>query len=218
MPEARSTPAGLPQLRALGVAQASAEMQQRPGDVVGLEIIPAAIEVDESAGRELPVFVEDEPDSPATALDCLATGAALGLAARRALGSADTRQAPVRALLARRLLEALMFRDRVARLREALEQRFRSLVGGTERMKPDRHLSIGERIRQPLAESQLAARDRHGAAAALGAPACGRLEDVGHPERIAPISQGRSVECLQVRRHAAATLRPTPLRTAPSRR
>src|SRR5687767_14808314 len=101
MPQARSTPAGAPQVLALGVAQSGAEMQQRAGDAVGLEIIPAAIEVDESAGRELPFLVEDKPDSPAAALDRLLAGTALGLAARSALRSADPRQAPVRELLAR---------------------------------------------------------------------------------------------------------------------
>ena len=160
-------------------------MQQRPGDVVGLEIIPAALEVDESAGRELPLLVKEQPDPPPAALDRLAAGAAFGLAARRALRSADPRQAPVRELLACCLLEALALRYVFARFRQTLEQRFRPLVGGTERMEPDRHFPVGERIRQPLAESQLTARDCGRAAAALGAATRGGFEDVGHAGRIA---------------------------------
>jgi predicted N-acetyltransferase YhbS len=51
-------------------------------------------------------------------------------------------------------------------------------------MKPQRHLALAKGIGQALAETQLAALNGPGTAAALGATASGRFEEVGHAARI----------------------------------
>jgi hypothetical protein len=54
-------------------------------------------------------------------------------------------------------------------------------------MKPSAHLALAERVRQTLAEAQLAAGNDLSAAAALRAAAAGGLEDVFHrPTLLAP--------------------------------
>src|SRR6266581_2921680 len=169
-----------PQFLALVGAQVPPEVEHPVQDVVGLEVGLAAVEVDESPGREAPFLIEHEPDAPATARDGLAAAAALRLRARRALGAVDPREAPVREARARRALEALPAGHVRGRFREGLKQRLRPLVGRAHRMEPQRHLALRKGVGQALAEAQLPALEDLSAAAALGAAASGGFEEVGH--------------------------------------
>src|SRR6266404_4778044 len=51
-------------------------------------------------------------------------------------------------------------------------------------MKPQGHLSFPKEVGKAFAEAKLSALDRPGAAAALGATACGGFKEVSHPGRI----------------------------------
>src|SRR2546430_6286501 len=169
-----------PQFLAFVSAQVPAEAEHAIQDVVGRKGRLAAVEVHETARNEAPLFVEDEPDAPAPARDGLAAAAALRLRARRALGAVDPREAPVREARARRALKALPVGQVRGRFHQGLKQRLRPLVGRARRMEPPGQSALAKRIGLALAETQLCTRDAFTAAAALGAAARGRLEEVGH--------------------------------------
>src|SRR6266536_926709 len=58
-------------------------------------------------------------------------------------------------------------------------------------MKPQSHLSLPEEVGKALTEAQLAALDGLGAAATLGAAACGGCKEMCHSARIFQVGAGR---------------------------
>jgi len=129
--------------------------------------------VHEPSRSEAPLFVEHEPDAPASARDGLAAAAALRLRTRRALGAVDPREAPVREARARRALQDLAIGHVHGHFDKGLKKRLGPFVRSARRMEPHRHLTVRKRVGQTLAEAQLAALDNPSAAAALGATASG---------------------------------------------
>src|SRR5690606_7567478 len=112
------------------------------------------------------------------ASDRLPAGAAGGLTASRSLGPIDTCEPLVRQRRACRALELFPFGNVALRLGKRFEQRRRPLAGGASEMEPERHLAIGERIGQALAEAQLAAFDAAAAAPEAGAGVGGGFDEV----------------------------------------
>src|SRR5262249_41664656 len=170
--------AGAPQLVALRLVERAAELQQRREQVVALEVVLAAAEVHRAAGREAAVLEVAEPDAPGAAGDRLLAVPARGACARRALGAVDARQPAVGGAELGAVFELRAVGNVRRRRRERFQQRGRPLARRAQQMEPQRHLAVGERIRQPFAEPQLALRDRSRAAAAPAAAARRRLEDM----------------------------------------
>jgi len=148
-------------------------------DVARLEIIVRAREVNEAACAELSFFVEHEANAPGAARNRLAAVSTRCLALR-SFRSIDARKAMVCQARSCGALQRVAIVDAAGPVRQCLEQRFGTLVRRAKRMEPQCRLAGTERVRHPLAEAQLAALQRAAAASALGAPACRRLEDVGH--------------------------------------
>ena len=99
--------------------------------------------------------------------------AAPGLPARGQLGAIDTRDAPMRHAPKCRTFEVLSIGHVLGTFRQRFEERLRALVRCAQRMKPQRHLSLPKEVGKAFAEAQVSALDGPGAAAALGATACG---------------------------------------------
>src|SRR6185295_12700839 len=95
-------------------------------DVLALEVGAATAEVNEAAGHEPAVLEEHEPDAPVALRDRLPAAPALRLAARRALGAVDARQAWPRGSVLRDALERRALGLR--RVAERLEDRLGALV------------------------------------------------------------------------------------------
>src|SRR5262249_46970833 len=108
----------------------------------------------------------------------LATVAAIGLPLG-AFRAVDALQTGLRTARPSRGLELGAIRN-VVRRRERFQHGLGPLVRGAHRMEPQPHLAFRVGIRQPLAETDRAALERIATAPALGAPARGGLEDVGH--------------------------------------
>src|SRR5262245_23533162 len=103
-------------------------MQHGLQDVVSLEVILPAVEVDESSRRELALLVEHEPDAPAALLDLLPATPALRLTAGCALCTVDARQPAFRRVTARRSLQRGGIGHVPRSLRQPLEHRLGPLV------------------------------------------------------------------------------------------
>jgi len=97
-------------------------MEDLIDDLMRLEVRFAAGEVHVTAWREAPVLEVHKPDTPAPAHDALAAASALGLAARRSLGTVDARNSPLRKAAARRTLEGLSLRMVLACCDERLKK------------------------------------------------------------------------------------------------
>ena len=136
-----------------------------------LEIVFSARDVHESARREKSFLKIHKPDAPRSALDRLTAMTTLCLAARRSLAPIDSRKATVRQTLTGHLFQAGAVGDILRRFSDRLQQLFRTLVGGTGQMKPQRQVSIREWIRKTFAKAELAAGNLLPAAPAFRAAA-----------------------------------------------
>src|SRR6266487_4751195 len=134
-------------------------MKQWGHDFGPLEVVRPAGEVHEACGIEAAFLIEHETDAPVAAGNRLVAMAALGLAGRGALGAADPGQAPVGRVAACRALERLRVGRALARLCEGLEHRLGPLVGGAQRMEPERRLPLREGVGDALAETHFSLLD-----------------------------------------------------------
>jgi tetratricopeptide (TPR) repeat protein len=151
-------------------------------NVADLEVVGAAVEVNEASRGEKTFFVEHETYAPAAAFDRLPAMPAFRLGRRRLLRAVNTRKTPVTQAVPSETLERFFVAD-VGRVAESLQQRLRAFVGGANRVVPVLHFALGKRIGKTLTEAQRSPLDGSRAAATFGSPARRDFENVGHREK-----------------------------------
>ena len=86
---------------------------------------------------------------------------------------------------------------------DRFEQRFRTLVGGTQGMEPQRHLALPVGTGKTLAKAQLPALNGSIAAAALRPPGGCDFEDMGHAYQLAKRGVPRGARAATMVDHTA---------------
>jgi hypothetical protein len=172
------------QFRPIGVAQVRTELEELIQDLVGFEVGPATSEVHVSSGSETPFFVEYDADTPTSPLDGLVAAAAVGFPTRGSLGAVDPLESFICRACECRAFKGLSIGHAVGCSGQCFKHWLRSLVSRAQRMKPQRRFALTEQIGNTLAKAQLSTLNGSGAAAALGATACRRFKEMGHPVRI----------------------------------
>src|SRR4029078_9593027 len=155
-----------------------AEVRDAVEDLDRFEIVRGARGMNEPRRREAILLAEGQRDSARLRLEDLAAAAAVTSAGLRTLRAVDPRQ-PAMSDAVLRGRDQRRDRRLLARAGD-LEKRLRALVWRAPHVKPERHLAFAERVRLPLAETQLVLVDLSVAAAALRARAGGGFDHVRH--------------------------------------
>src|SRR5688572_10406627 len=117
-------------------------MEQGVEDVLGLEVVLPALEVDVTARGEAAFLVENESHAPRLASNRPAATAARRLSAARALGAVDAGKAVISDTGAGDVLELLAIAHRRRGGAERFQEWLRAFVGGARRMEPQHRVAL----------------------------------------------------------------------------